>query len=693
MPLKPYVIVFIASACGLTIEIVAGRILAPSIGVSLYTWTSIIGVVLAGISIGNYLGGRVADRFPSPTTLGLILLAGGVSSLSVLPLVEVASKAFDALPIVARIVFLTATLFLLPSLLLGMVTPVVIKLSLKDLAQTGSVVGKLYAISTSGSIFGTFVTGFVLIQWIGTRAILLLVALLLVALALAFGDLWRARLPGIALLALFAGVGAFSLFSRALDSGCLRESSYYCIRVEDTQEEGGAMVKALYLDAMVHSFNSLEDPTLLAYGYQRVFADVAAYVAERHPSPRALFVGGGGYTLPRYLEETYPESRLEVIEIDGEVTRVAHDYLGLPPETGIVTYNEDARMVVPRLPRGEYDLVVGDAFNDLSVPYHLTTLEFNELARRLLKEDGIYVVNLVDRLHTGSFLRAYVNTLRETYPYVNVLRENPSWDSDDQYTYVVAGSFRPLSLSGLREASAGAVRGQPSSYVMPEDFLKTWLDAGKVILLTDDYAPVDNLLAGRYLEIHKAPGVSEAQRHNDTGVELAGQGRLLDATVEYDEAIRLEPHRAQPYVNRGFAYNRLGEYARALQDLDEAIRLSPQLARAYVVRGESYFLLGQHQRSFLDLDEALRLEPQFVRAYQDRATSYYTLGQYQSSLQDLEEAIRLEPENPASFAIRAVVYSLLDMEAEAQRDVDRAAELGFDRSVLEAEIEEARGRR
>ncbi|MEE9184432.1 MAG: fused MFS/spermidine synthase, partial [Acidimicrobiia bacterium] len=128
---------FTASASTLVIEIVAGRILAPDIGVSLYTWTSIIGIVLAGISIGNYLGGLAADRYPQQRTLGLILLAGGLSSLAVLPLVGVASNVFDGLSLVPRIVFLTVTLFFLPSLILGMVTPVVIKLRLRDLASTG----------------------------------------------------------------------------------------------------------------------------------------------------------------------------------------------------------------------------------------------------------------------------------------------------------------------------------------------------------------------------------------------------------------------------------------------------------------------------------------------------------------------------------------------------------------------------
>ena len=159
----PYLIVFAASACSLILEIVAGRILAPVIGVSLYTWTSIIGVVLAGINAGNYLGGLTADRFPSRTTLGLILLGAGVFAVIILPLIEVVAGAFAPLPIILRIVALTAVLFLPVSLILGMVTPVVIKLHLRKLAKSGNVVGRFYAVSTAGSILGVFLTGFVLI--------------------------------------------------------------------------------------------------------------------------------------------------------------------------------------------------------------------------------------------------------------------------------------------------------------------------------------------------------------------------------------------------------------------------------------------------------------------------------------------------------------------------------------------------
>ncbi len=497
--LKPYVIVFTASACGLVIEIVAARILAPSIGVSLYTWTSIIGVVLAGISIGNYLGGRLADRFPSPTTLGLILLAGGIFSLSVLPLVDIVSEAVQTLLLIPRIVLLAATLFFIPSLFLGMVTPVVIKLRLRDLSHTGNVVGKIYAVSTAGAIFGTFITGFVLIQWIGTRSIILLVALVLLFMALAFGNLWRVKLPALACLILFLGLGGLTISNRALDSECLRESNYYCIRVDDTIKEGRT-VKALRLDALVHSYVSLEDPTFLVAGYQKVFADIATYVAQQNPSMQVLFIGGGGYVMPQYLAEMYPQSTLEVIEVDPEVTRVAFDYLGLSPDTRIVSHNEDARMAVPKLPEGQYDLVIGDAFNDFSIPHHLTTREFNEQVRALLKDDGIYAVNVVDKLHSGRFLRAYVNTLQRTFPYVYVIHDRPGWEDDSRALYVAVGSSQPLSSAALADANIQAGRGVLISHIMPEDTFKSWLNERDSILLTDDYAPVDNMIAPLYLE-------------------------------------------------------------------------------------------------------------------------------------------------------------------------------------------------
>ncbi len=498
--IAPYFVVFSASACGLIIEIVASRLLAPTVGVSLFTWTSIIGVVLAGISIGNYLGGITADRFPSRRTLGLILLGAGLTSLSVLPMLALVSGLYDSLHILPRIVLITSTLFLVPSVILGMVTPVVIKLRLQNLAQTGNVVGKIYAVSTAGSIFGVFITGFVLIQWIGTRPILLGVAVFLVLMAIVFGNLWRMRVVGAVALVLFAGIAAMGFVTDSLETECQVESNYFCIKVREREIEG-RKVRTLALDRLIHSYVDLDDPTFFVYGYEKVFADIATMVGHSKPQFSALYIGGGGYTMPRFLELAYPESRQEVIEIDPAVTRVAHEYLGLPRDTRIIMHHHDARMKIPELQAGSYDLVIGDAFNDVSVPYHLTTQEFNEQVRRLLTRDGIYVVNVVDKFHSGGFLRAVITTLQASFPHVYLLADSKDFENDNRFTFVVAGAMQPLTYADVYFASHAEQRGDPELTLMPQDELDDWLGMRQNTLLTDDYVPVDNLLAPIFLDI------------------------------------------------------------------------------------------------------------------------------------------------------------------------------------------------
>ena len=497
--ISPYFIVFSASACGLIIEIVASRILAPTVGVSLFTWTSIIGVVLAGISIGNYIGGIVADKFPSRATLGFILLGAALTSLSVLPLVDIVAGLYDALHIVPRIVLITSTLFLAPSVILGMVTPVVIKLRLRSLAQTGNVVGKIYAVSTAGSIFGVFITGFFLIQWIGTRPILLGVAAFLLLMAIAFGSLWRSRAIGAAALLLFTGIAGIAIARNSLESDCQVESNYFCIKVREREIQGRA-VRTLTLDQLIHSYVDLDDPGFFVYGYEKIFADIATTVAHAKPRFNALFIGGGGYTMPRYLEHAYPHSRLEVIEIDPAVTQVAHEYLGMTRAGGIITHNQDARLKIPELQTASYDIIIGDAFNDVSVPYHLTTREFNEQVKTLLTDDGVYVVNVVDRFRSGAFLRAVVTTLQASFPNVYLFTDGNDFEADNRYTFVVAGALQPLTYADIYFASHAVQRGDPELVMMHQDELEAWLALKPNTALTDDYVPVDNLLIPVYLD-------------------------------------------------------------------------------------------------------------------------------------------------------------------------------------------------
>ncbi|HMQ53630.1 MAG TPA: fused MFS/spermidine synthase [Anaerolineae bacterium] len=487
-PFWAITIVFLSNFCILVIELVAGRIMAPIVGVSLYTWTSIIGVVLAGISLGNYLGGKIADRYASRNTLALSFALSALGSVSVLGILEwIGPLQRLELPLIASILLIFAAVFLIPATILGVISPIVVKLTLVDLNQTGDVVGKLYAAGALGSIAGTFATGFFLISTFGTRAIVWGVAgsLLLIGAMIALsGRGWlRYSLP--AIFGAFLALSGLAQQQGWLNSDCLRETNYFCIKVRlDAEDEN---IRILTLDRLVHSYVDASDPTHLRYGYEQIYAEVLHTLFPAQEPVAAFFIGGGGYTFPRYIEVVLPGSRLEVVEIDPGVTEVAYAHLGLPADTTIDSYNEDARSyLIERATTGQYDLIVGDAFNDFSVPYHLTTLEFNQLVRAQLDEEGIYMVNIIDG-RRGDFLRAYVHTLQQTFDHVYVATTVGDVGAISRQTYVVVATVRSLDQ----------MMGRPplDQHFLPAAELAAYLEAGPIILLTDDYVPVDNLLA------------------------------------------------------------------------------------------------------------------------------------------------------------------------------------------------------
>ncbi|MBM4458757.1 MAG: hypothetical protein FJ011_13470 [Chloroflexi bacterium] len=494
---RPTLIVFVSNVCVMVLELVAGRIIAPYVGVSLYTWTSVIGVVLAGLSLGNYLGGRLADRWASLRLLGGVFLLGGLFSLGILAADALSLRLPDAWPVVGRILAFTAALFFVPSVILGAVSPMVVKLAVSDLARTGSTVGGISAAGTVGSIVGTFATGFWLISQFGTHIIVLSVSIVLLGMAVVF-LLSGARRPVqaslLALAALMLAAGVFFISGRGwLKSPCHMETNYFCIKVRE-EDQGGETVRVLILDRLVHSYTSLTNPKKLVYGYEQVYAEATEYQARRRQPLAALFIGGGGYTFPRYMEAVFPGSRLDVIEIDPGVTQTAHELLGLSPDSGVLSFNEDARMFFKRPPTRSYDLIMGDAFNDYSVPYHLTTHEFNERVRAWLTPDGLYMVNMIDGPRR-DFLRAYIYTLRQTFAHVYLAPAVRSWRSSPRVTFVLIASNAALDLAEFATIDAGDGETFFADQVLDESEVAAILEEKRVVALTDRYAPIDQMLA------------------------------------------------------------------------------------------------------------------------------------------------------------------------------------------------------
>ncbi len=464
--------VFCTSAAVLVLEIIASRLLAPYVGISLETFTGIIGTVLAGIAVGAAVGGRLADRRDPRTMLGPALIVGGVLTWLSVPIVAVLGPLLTDGPL--AIVALTTAAFFLPAAALSAVSPMVAKLRLERLDDTGSVVGGLSAAGTIGGLAGTFLTGFVALAALPSRPVLLVVgAALVVAGSVATWAL-RRRLPSAAVVVVVIVSG---LLVASTTSPCQHETAYFCVRIEHDPDNPSG--RNLYLDRLRHAYVDLDDPTDLDIRYVRVVRDIVAGMPD---GPlEALHIGGGGFTFPRYLGATRPGSRSLVLEIDEELVRLNRDELGLVTSPGLEVRTGDARLALADQPSDSRQLVVGDAFGSTSVPWHLTTAEVVAEIDRILVPDGIYVMNVLDGADS-EFARAELATLADRFAHVAIVLPTDGVPGDRAVNQVLVASQAPLPAFDVR-SDGRVLRGDEA-----HDFI------GDAMVLTDDFAPVDRLL-------------------------------------------------------------------------------------------------------------------------------------------------------------------------------------------------------
>ncbi|MEU7116093.1 fused MFS/spermidine synthase [Streptomyces sp. NPDC046182] len=476
-------LVFGSSAAVLVVEIVALRLLAPYLGLTLETSTMVIGIALTAIAVGSWLGGRIADQVDPRRLIGPSLgVSGAVVALTPAALRTTAEWAPTLLLLIA------AMTVLVPGALLSAVTPIVTKLRLTSLAETGTVVGRLSGVGTAGAIVGTVLTGFVLIaRWPVSGILIGLGALLVVGSVLVE---WRTRgwgiTPALALVVVAGGLG-----TTVAPGGCDTETRYHCARLVADPDRGSG--RTLVLDGVRHSYVDIDDPTFLEFEYVRAIASAVDAAFPKDEPLAAHHVGGGGLTFPRYLAATRPGTRSLVSEIDSGVVRIDRDQLGLSSQDGIDVRVEDGRLGLRRLDTASRDLVVGDAFGGVSVPWHLTTVEAMADVRRVLKEDGLYVANLIDHGDL-AFARAEVATLGATFEHVALVGEPADIGLDPTATseggnLVVLASDRPVDVRATQEALDARRTGWK---ITTGADLTSWI--GDARLLTDDYAPVDQLL-------------------------------------------------------------------------------------------------------------------------------------------------------------------------------------------------------
>ena len=436
-------VVFVCGAVVMIYEIVGSRIVSPFIGTSTYVWTSLIGIILASLSLGYWLGGRIADKRPDTKVLAAVTFAaGGLVSLTVL-IKDIVLTVVAALPVGLEIRSVLASLLLFApaSVALGFVTPYAVKLKLQSLADSGKTVGRLYALSTVGSIAGTFLAGFFLIPFVGSVRTLYMLAVVLVLVSLLLIPFAFTRTNfGVLMLLVFA-IGTTELTGYYLyeTRGLVDiDTEYNRVQVfRGTEENTGRPIRGMMIDPFfVQSAIYLDGDDLFAK-YTHF------YHLVRHVRPdfkQTLMIGGAGYSFPQKYIQTYPDARIDVVEIDPGMTEIARAQFRLEDNPRLKIIHEDGRVYLNRVASSAYDAVMMDAFGSLfSVPYQLTTIEAVGHVSRVLDDDGVVIFNVGSAIRGPSsrFLQSEVATYKAVFPFVYVFKVNKDRSDEETQNLII----------------------------------------------------------------------------------------------------------------------------------------------------------------------------------------------------------------------------------------------------------------
>lgn len=498
----PEITVFLAGAMVMVLEMSGARVLAPHVGTSAIVWTSLIGVVLACLALGAWVGGKLADRRLSQKTLAGIIAACGVGC----GITAFAHAAIGAAITGAGNLYVSAVLgaifiYALPAFFFGMITPYAIRLKLANIATAGATVGGLYALSTAGSIIGTFLGGFALISWFSSTAILWGLSMGMLLLSLAnFGRQPWLRLALLALALFLAWQDhAYAKWQGANGAPRILESPYNSIRLMDGVDHArnGEAVRLMATDPGYSQSGMIKnDPDELYFDYTRFYGLGARYAPEAR---KILMLGGGGYSVPKWLlsEKSVfgarPDLELTVVELDPLMTETARNYFSLKDDRRMRVIHADARAFLNRQ-TDRHDLVFVDVFNShYSIPFQMGTREAVKKLRDAVMDDGALLMNIISAIEgeDGRLFRSI---------YANLIRE-----FKDVRVYCVGQPGRPeqiqnlmvLALPEKREASdfpASFQSGLSPNFreiANMENHLHRGEISDDIAGLTDEYAPVE----------------------------------------------------------------------------------------------------------------------------------------------------------------------------------------------------------
>lgn len=467
------------------LEMAGSRILAPYVGTSIIVWTTLIGMVMGFLSLGYWFGGKMSDKRAEDKILsGTIFFSALFVALIILinqPLLSLLQKTLHN--VYLNSLLATFLLFSVPSFLLGVVSPYAAKLKMSSLDSSGSTIGNLYALSTLGSIVGTFAAGFVLIPFLGTTRVLYFIAIALVATSLIVygGRFFRLRVVLASLLLIGLCISLYNSLHAKPGKLVDIDTRYSRIWVKPWYAVDNRPVLSLRTDSLaIQSGMFLDKDDELVFRYSKYYRMADFF----NPNIKdALVIGGAAYSYPKDFLKKHKDANIDVVEIDPGMTKVAKKYFNLPDDERLKIYHEDGRVFLNKNKK-EYGAIYVDAFNSqASVPYQLTTMEAVQRIYDSLTDDGVAMVNVISAIdgRDGKFFRAEYATYKKIFPQVLVFQVYQTDPSKHQNLIMVA--TKSEWKKELRPDSAELNSYMDTLYRRPIE--------NDVPVLTDDHAPVD----------------------------------------------------------------------------------------------------------------------------------------------------------------------------------------------------------
>lgn len=488
------VMVFVTGACVMMLEVTASRVLAPYFGTSTIVWTSLIGLILASLSVGYYWGGKIADSKPDIAYMSSLIVwaAIGISLIAITKNSVTATVSSAITDIRFGVVLVVLILFCPPSVILGMASPFAARLALDSTKHTGEIIGRLYALSTFGSIVGTFLAGFVLLGVIGHTSVLLLIAVILVGVSMiGFSQHWtKKRVALCAAAIVMIVIGTLHHFFAPLAPSLLldKDTTYQRIQVRDAIERfSGRPARFLQTDSFgVQSaqFTDTNNPEDLVFPYTKRYRLIDHFVEKPE---KVLMIGGAAYSVPRDIMARHQDLYMDVVELDSGMTTVARDFFGLEESDRLDIYHTDGRLFLSQADTALYDAIFVDAFNSVLIPFQLTTIEAAQEMYRILEDDGVVIINLISSIEGsgGKMVQAEVTTFQKVFPHVSIYPVTAVRDG---------ATVQNVMLIASKKENPSFTNSDPELQSYLDTKWKKPIEEGD--LLTDDYAPVESYIFG-----------------------------------------------------------------------------------------------------------------------------------------------------------------------------------------------------